>query len=98
MMKSSLPTPRTNIRHLSVLSFIDQIMVGKILYGVDEATLEKHPGWLESSAMPGQDGMRVIYGHRNRTYFQVLEKVIVGDTITVTMVDGTVYTYTISTT
>jgi len=67
-----------------------------ILYGVDEKTLKKNPGWLESSALPGQDGMSVIYGHRNRSHFQVLEKVALGDTITVTMPDGTAFTYTIT--
>ena len=67
-----------------------------VLYGVDEKTLKKHPGWLESSALPGQDGMCVIYGHRNRSHFQVLEKVALGDTITATIPDGSIYTYTIS--
>jgi len=69
-----------------------------VLYGVDEKTLKKHPGWLESSALPGQDGMCVIYGHRNRSHFQVLEKVALGDTISVTMSDGITHTYTISST
>ena len=67
-----------------------------VLYGVDEKTLEKHPGWLESSALPGQDGMCVIYGHRNRQHFQVLEKVAIGDVIYVTMSDGSSYSYAIS--
>jgi len=67
-----------------------------VLYGVEEKTLKKHPGWLESSAFPGQDGMCVIYGHRNRSHFQVLEKVALGDTITATMTDGTAFTYTIT--
>lgn len=40
--------------------------------------------------------MCVVYGHRNRTHLRVLEKVELGDTITVTMKDKTVYTYTVS--
>ena len=40
--------------------------------------------------------MCVVYGHRNRNHLKVLEDVVGGDTITVTMDDGTVYTYTIS--
>lgn len=67
-----------------------------VAYGVDEDTLDKTPGWLPSSALPGQDGMCVVYGHRNRTHLRVLEKVELGDTITVTMKDKTVYTYTVS--
>lgn len=67
-----------------------------VSYGVEEATLEKNPGWLESSVAAGQEGMCVIYGHRNRTHFRVLENVVVGDSITVTMADGTVFTYNIT--
>lgn len=67
-----------------------------VAHGVDEATLDKTPGWLTTSASPGTDGMCVVYGHRNRTHLRVLEKVEHGDTITVTMPDKTVYTYTVS--
>ena len=58
--------------------------------------MSESPGWLPSSALPGQDGMCVVYGHRNRTHLRVLEKVELGDTITVTMKDKTVYAYTVS--
>ena len=57
--------------------------------------MEKTPGWLTTSALPGEDGMCVVYGHRNRNHLKVLEKVERGDAITVTM-DGAVYTYTVS--
>lgn len=67
-----------------------------VAYGVEEATLEKTPGWLTTSALPGEDGMCVVYGHRNRNHLKVLEKIECGDSITVTMDDGTVYTYTVS--
>lgn len=79
--------------------FFTLIIEGKnvsVAYGVDEDTLDKTPGWLPTSALPGQDGMCVVYGHRNRTHLRVLEKVELGDTITVTMKDKTVYTYTVS--
>ena len=67
-----------------------------VAYGVEESTLKMSPGWLISSARPGEDGMCVVYGHRNRTHLRVLEDVKTGDTITVTTEDGTVYTYTVS--
>ena len=67
-----------------------------VAYGVEEKTLEKTPGWLTTSVLPGEDGMCVVYGHRNRNHLKVLEDVVRGDTITVTMDDGTVYSYTIS--
>ena len=63
--------------------------------GVDNATLDKTPGWLESSAYPGEEGVCVIYGHRNRNHLQVLKDIDFGDTITVTLADGTVINYTV---
>lgn len=67
-----------------------------IRYGVDEETLEKSPGFLPSSALPGTEGTCAIYGHRNRNHFKVLKDVAVGDSIKVTMADGTSYTYSIT--
>lgn len=67
-----------------------------VAYGVEEKTLEKTPGWLTTSVLPGEDGMCVVYGHRNRNHLKVLEKIECGDSIAVTMDDGTVYTYTVS--
>ncbi len=64
--------------------------------GVDEHTLDKSPGWLETSALPGQEGMCVIYGHRNRTHLRILETVEAGDSVTATMPDGTEYVYIIT--
>lgn len=62
---------------------------------VDEATLEKTPGWLNTSASPGEEGVCVVYGHRNRNHLQILKDVTYGDKITVTMPNRTVYTYII---
>lgn len=53
-------------------------------------------GVLESSARPGQEGNCVILGHRMKTYgslFNRLDEVAVGDSVVITAVDGTVYTY-----
>lgn len=63
--------------------------------GVDNATLDKTPGWLETSAYPGEEGVCVIYGHRNRNHLQTLKDIDFGDTITVTLADGTVLNYTV---
>ena len=52
-----------------------------IARGVDEATLKKTPGWLESSAEPGEEGVCVVYGHRNRNHLRALKDVEIGDTI-----------------
>lgn len=66
-----------------------------VAYGVEESTLKKTPGWLTTSVLPGENGMCVVYGHRNRNHLKILEKVTMGDTITATK-DGIAYTYTIS--
>lgn len=63
---------------------------------VDEATLDKSPGWMPDSALPGNDGMCVILGHRNRKHLRVLEKVKIGDEIVFTYPDGQTSTYTIT--
>ena len=65
-----------------------------VAYGVEESTLKKTPGWLTTSVLPGENGMCVVYGHRNRNHLKVLEKVTVGDIITATK-DGIAYTYAV---
>lgn len=67
-----------------------------VAYGVSEETLQKSPGWLTTSALPGENGMCVVYGHRNRTHLRILESVQQGDIITVTRQDGTAYSYTVA--
>ena len=47
--------------------------------GVDEATLADGPGWMPDSALPGQAGMSVILGHRNRKHLRPLQDVKIGD-------------------
>lgn len=54
-----------------------------IAYGVDEDTLEDTPGWLETSALPGEEGTCVIFGHRNRKHLKILKDVKLGETITI---------------
>ena len=65
-----------------------------IARGVDEATLKKTPGWLESSAEPGEEGVCVVYGHRNRNHLRALKGVELGDSITLETADGS-YTYVV---
>ncbi|MDD6938445.1 MAG: class D sortase [Christensenellaceae bacterium] len=66
-----------------------------VAYGVEESTLKKTPGWLTTSVLPGENGMCVVYGHRNRNHLKILEKATVGDIITATK-DGIAYTYAVS--
>ena len=63
---------------------------------VDEATLDKSPGWMPESALPGESGMCVILGHRNRKHLRPLEKVELGDEIVFTYPDGRTATYTVT--
>lgn len=63
---------------------------------VDEATLDKSPGWMPDSALPGESGMCVILGHRNRKHLRPLEKVELGDEIVFTYPDGRTATYTVT--
>ena len=88
------PSPKQEGECFFTLDILNDTI--SVAYGVEEATLNKTPGWLPTSALPGKEGTCVVYGHRNRNHLKVLKKVERGDAITVTMDEGTVYTYTVS--
>ena len=48
---------------------------------IDADTLEKRPGWVPDSSLPGNSGMSIIFGHRNRKHLKLIEPIKVGDTI-----------------
>ena len=73
--------------------FVEDASVN-IAYGVDEDTLEDTPGWLETSALPGEEGTCVIFGHRNRKHLKILKDVKLGETITIKY-EGVDYSYLI---
>ena len=67
-----------------------------VAIGVDEATLEDGPGWMPDSALPGNEGMSVILGHRNRKHLRPLQDVEIGDSLCFRYPDGREYAYTVS--
>ena len=79
-------------------AFVLTIRGSRIAVGCEtsEEALKERPGWLDTSARPGEDGVCVVYGHRNRRHLRVLEKVELGDEITVTAEDGSVYRYIVT--
>lgn len=86
-------TPVRDGKAFFTLSILNDTI--SVAYGVEESTLKKTPGWLTTSVLPGENGMCVVYGHRNRNHLKILEKVTIGDTITATK-DGIAYTYAVS--
>lgn len=65
-------------------------ILGHLIYGgksvvvrddIDADTLEKSPGWVPDSSLPGNSGMSIIFGHRNRKHLKLIEPIEVGDTI-----------------
>ena len=90
---TATPAPMQGGRAFFTLSILNDTI--SVAYGVEESTLKKTPGWLTTSVLPGEDGICVVYGHRNRNHLKVLEKVTVGDIITATK-DGIAYTYAVS--
>ena len=90
---TATPAPVQGGKGFFTLSILNDTI--SVAYGVEESTLKKTPGWLTTSVLPGESGMCVVYGHRNRNHLKVLEKVTVGDTITATK-DGIAYTYAVS--
>ena len=87
------PSPKREGECFFTLDILNNTI--SVAYGVEESTLKKTPGWLTTSVLPGESGMCVVYGHRNRNHLKVLEKVTVGDIITVTK-DGIACTYAVS--
>ena len=64
---------------------------------IDADTLEKSPGWMPDSALPGTEGMSVILGHRNRKHLKLIEDVQVGDEISFRFVsDNRLVSYTVT--
>lgn len=92
--ESYTPSKKTNTDSAFSLVINDEKV--NIARGVDEATLKKTPGWLKSSAEPGEEGVCVVYGHRNRNHLRVLKGVELGDSISIETVDGS-YTYVVNT-
>ena len=90
---TATPAPVQGGKAFFTLSILNDTI--SVAYGVEESTLKKTPGWLTTSVLPGENGMCVVYGHRNRNHLKILEKVTVGDTITATK-DGIAYTYAVS--
>ncbi len=97
---SGTPTPIPQVSVPKGAAFVLTIKGKNITIAkkIDEKTLEQSPGWLDSSAKPGKEGVCVVYGHRNRNHFQVLKDIDYGDSILVTMPDGKTYTYVIEST
>ena len=89
---AATPAPVQGGEAFFTLSILNDTI--SVAYGVEESTLKKTPGWLTTSVLPGEDGICVVYGHRNRNHLKVLEKVTVGDIITATK-DGIAYTYAV---
>ena len=85
---AATPAPVQGGKAFFTLSILNDTI--SVAYGVEESTLKKTPGWLTTSVLPGENGMCVVYGHRNRNHLKVLEKVTMGDTITATK-DGIAY-------
>lgn len=79
-------------------AFVLTIRGSRIAVGCEtsEEALKKRPGWLDTSARPGEAGVCVVYGHRNRRHLRVLEKVELGDEVTVTAEDGSVHRYVVT--
>ena len=63
---------------------------------IDEETLKNGPGWMPDSVLPGEDGMSVILGHRNRNHLKIIESVQAGDDISFRYLDGRTVSYSVA--
>ena len=96
---TSEPTPLNSDSKSDSNDILGQLIVGSdsitVRDNVEEATLRQSPGWMSDSALPGEDGMCVIFGHRNRNHLKVLENVEIGDEIIFRYVDDRTAAYTV---
>lgn len=60
------PSPKQEGECFFTLDILNDTI--SVAYGVEESTLKKTPGWLTTSVLPGDNGMCVVYGHRNRNH------------------------------
>lgn len=79
---------------LGQLIFANQSV--NIYSSIDEETLKNGPGWMPDSALPGDDGMSVILGHRNRNHLKIIEDVQVGYEISFCYLDGRTVLYSVT--
>lgn len=94
------PTPLNSDSKSDSNDILGQLIVGSdsitVRDNVEEATLRQSPGWMPDSALPGENGMCVILGHRNRNHLKVLENVKIGDKIIFRYIDNRTATYTVT--
>ena len=67
-----------------------------VMADVEESTLKNAPGWMPDSSLPGERGMCVILGHRNRGHLKLFENVQYGDEITFEYADGRKVRYAVT--
>ena len=67
---AATPAPVQGGKAFFTLSILNDTI--SVAYGVEESTLKKTPGWLTTSVLPGENGMCVVYGHRNRNHLKVI--------------------------
>lgn len=63
-------------------------------WNIEEATLKEHIGWMDTSARPGETGVCVIMGHRNRQ-LRCLKDVKKGNVIYIVDEKSKVHAYTV---
>lgn len=99
--EAATPTPVPKKVVLNILGTIRIDAIDLDLPLIDGATvipLRYGAGVVEGTARPGEEGNCVVLGHRMKTYgslFNRLNEVEVGDSIDITMTDGSTYAYVV---
>ena len=92
------PTPAKEPSTHGARGFVLRIGRSEIAIGEDvsEEALAQRPGWLPTSARPGEPGTCVLYGHRNRRHFRALECVEYGQILVLVLPDGSCFSYIVT--
>lgn len=92
---ASRPWPWADTHALAKLSFPRLNGHHIVLAGSSGRTLAFAPGHLTGTALPGESGHIIISAHRD-SHFSILEKLQMGDRITLQALNGEVTTYKIN--
>lgn len=92
------PTPAKEPSTHGARGFVLRIGRSEIAIGEDvsEEALAQRPGWLPTSARPGEPGTCLLYGHRNRRHFRALEGVEYGQVLALVLPDGSCFSYIVT--
>lgn len=93
LASSPLPTSPTYPTHISIPWFVDVAIDPQPFVSGEWSISENHVSYLVDSALPGEPGNIILYGHNKRTILGNIRALKGYEKITLTLSDGTTRVY-----